>query len=387
MGDFLVVGAGVAGAAAGYFLSEYGHVTLLEMEAVPGYHSTGRSAALFSEYYGNPTVRALTAASRTFLLTPPPGFADGPLLAPRGVLTLCPAGGEEEFAAMLADGLSAPVPVREVDVAEVTRHCPVVRPGRYVRAMVKPGAMDIDVDLLHQGFLRGVRARGGAVVMRARVRALSRSGGLWRAATDAGEFTAPVVVDAAGAWADEVAALAGVRPLGLTPLRRTAFMADPPAGVDAARWPMVTDVADSFYFKPESGRLLVSPSDATPVPPCDARPDDLDVARAVERVEEATTLRIRGVRRAWAGLRTAAPDDTPVVGEAPDAPGFVWLAGLGGYGVQTSPAAGRIAAAAATRTPPPADGVDPAALSPGRFAAASHITESETFASRRTTVE
>ncbi|MEV5704922.1 FAD-binding oxidoreductase [Actinoallomurus sp. NPDC052274] len=367
MGDFLVVGAGVAGAAAGYFLSAFGDVTLLEMESAPGYHSTGRSAALFSEYYGNPTVRALTAASRAFLTAPPPGFADGPLLSPRGVLTLCPAGAEDDFAAMLADGLSAPVPVREIDVAEVTRHCPIVRTGRYTRAMVKPGAMDIDVDLLHQGFLRGVRARGGTVVTGARVRELSRDGGHWRAETDAGVFTAPVVVDAAGAWADEVAALAGVRPLGLTPLRRTAFLADPPDGIDAARWPMVTDVADTFYLKPESGRLLVSPSDATPVPPCDARPDDLDVARAVERVQEATTLRIRGVRHAWAGLRTAAPDDTPVVGEAAEAPGFVWLAGLSGYGVQTSPAVGRIAAAAATRKPPADAGVDPAALSPARF--------------------
>ncbi|GAA4616719.1 FAD-dependent catabolic D-arginine dehydrogenase DauA [Actinoallomurus liliacearum] len=367
MGDFLVVGAGVAGAAAGYFLSAFGDVTLLEMESAPGYHSTGRSAALFSEYYGNPTVRALTAASRAFLTAPPPGFADGPLLSPRGVLTLCPAGAEDDFAAMLADGLSAPVPVREIDVAEVTEYCPIVRTGRYIRAMVKPGAMDIDVDLLHQGFLRGVRARGGTVVTGARVRELSRDGGRWRAATDAGVFTAPVVVDAAGAWADEVAALAGVRPLGLTPLRRTAFLADPPDGTDAARWPMVTDVADTFYLKPESGRLLVSPSDATPVPPCDARPDDLDVARAVERVQEATTLRIRSVRHAWAGLRTAALDDTPVIGEAPDVPGFVWLAGLSGYGVQTSAAVGRIAAAAATRTPPADAGVDPAALSPARF--------------------
>jgi D-arginine dehydrogenase len=368
MGDVLVVGAGVAGAAAGYFLSEVGDVALLEMESAPGYHSTGRSAALFSEYYGNPTVRALTAASRAFLITPPPGFADGPLLSPRGVLTLCPSGSEDDFAAMLADGLSAPVPVREIDVGEVRRYCPIVRAGRYSRAMVKPGAMDIDVDLLHQGFLRGVRARGGRVVTRARVRELTHRGGLWHATTDAGVFTASVVVNAAGAWADEVAALAGVRPMGLIPLRRTAFLADPPDGVDAARWPMVTDVADTFYVKPESGRLLVSPSDATPVPPCDARPDDLDVARAVERVQEATTLEIRSVRHAWAGLRTAAADDTPVVGEAPDAPGFVWLAGLSGYGVQTSPAVGRIAAAAATRTPPAeAAGADPVALAPGRF--------------------
>jgi D-arginine dehydrogenase len=358
MDDFLVVGGGVAGAAAGYFLAGSGRVTLLEMESAPGYHSTGRSAALFSEYYGNRVVRALTAASRSFLATPPPGFAEVPLLAPRGVVALCPLGAEDRFAEAFADGLAAPTPVREIDAEELRRLCPIVRPGRFARAMFKPGAMDIDVDALHQGFLRGIRAGGGRVVTGARVRGLARRGGLWRARTGAGEFAAPVVIDAAGAWADEVAALAGVRPAGLTALRRTAFIADPPEGTDVTGWPMVTDVTDTFYLKPESGRLLVSPADATPMPPGDVRADDLDVAVAAERVQEATTLRIRSVRHAWAGLRSAVPDDTPVVGGAPDAPGFVWLAGLGGYGVQTSPAVGRIAAAAATSSPPAVAGAD-----------------------------
>jgi D-arginine dehydrogenase len=353
--DFLVVGGGIAGASAGYFLSAYGRVTVLEMESAPGHHSTGRSAALFSEYYGNQTVRALTAASRPFLTAPPPGFAEAPLLSPRGVLALGPPGAEERFASVLADGLSAPTPVRELDPAEVRRHCPVVRDGWYRRAMLKPAAMDVDVALLHQGFLRGVRAGGGAVVTAARMRGLTRRGGRWHAATDAGAFDAPVVVNAAGAWADEVAALAGARPAGLTPLRRTAFLTDLPEGVDASAWPMVADVTDTFYLKPESGRLLVSPDDATPSPPCDARPQEIDVARAIDRVQEATTLVIRTVRHAWAGLRTAAPDDTPVIGPDPDVPGFVWLAGLSGYGVQSSPATGRLAAAAATGTPPPAD--------------------------------
>ncbi len=356
----------MAGASAGYFLSAAGSVTVLEMESAPGYHSTGRSAALFSEYYGNRTVRALTAASRAFFTAPPPGFADGPLVTPRGVVALGPKGAEERFAAVLADGLTAPTPVREIDDEEVLRHCPIVRTGFYSRAMLKPAAMDIDVDLVHQGYLRGLRAAGGTVVTSARVRALTRRAGLWHAVTDAGEFTAPVVVNAAGAWADEVAAMAGAGTVGLIPLRRTAFIADPPDGIDPARWPMVADVTETFYFKPESGRLLVSPSDATPSEPCDARPDDLDVARAIERVEEATTLTIRRVKHAWAGLRTAAKDDTPVLGSAPDVPGFVWLAGLSGYGVQSSPATGRIAAAAATGT---ADdlGIEPAETAPDRL--------------------
>ena len=367
--DFLIVGAGVAGASAGYFLSEFGSVTLLEMESAPGYHSTGRSAALFTEYYGNRTVRALTAASRSFFTDPPPGFAEDALLAPRGVVALGPVGAEEKFEQVLAAGLTAPDPVREISPEEVRRHCPVVRDGWYSRAMLKPAAMDIDVDLLHQGYLRGLRARGGKVVTSARVRNLARLGGVWHAKTDAGEFSAPVVVNAAGAWADEVASIAGVAQVGLVPLRRTALLADPPEGLDAARWPMVADVTETFYFKPESGRLLISPMDETPAPPGDARPDDLDVALAVERVQEATTLVVRSVRHAWAGLRTAVPDDTPVIGGAPDADGFVWLAGLSGYGVQSSPATGRLAASAATGTPLPAadrPDIDLAEIAPGR---------------------
>ncbi|MEU1725659.1 NAD(P)/FAD-dependent oxidoreductase [Actinomadura sp. ATCC 39365] len=361
MRDFLIIGGGVAGACAGFFLAGSGTVTLLEAEQVTGHHSTGRSAALFSEYFGNRPVRALTAASRHFLAAPPPGFADVPLLSPRGVLALCPHGGEKLFDEVLAEGRRAPAPAVEIDPAEAPAHCPILRPGRFSRAMLKPGAMDIDVDALHQGFLRGIKARGGQVVTSARVRALSRTAGVWRAVTDAGEHAAPTLVNAAGAWADEVAGLAGVRPVGLRPLRRTAFLVDLPEGTDARSWPMVTDVADTFYFKPESGRLLVSPADATPVPPCDARPDDLDVAVGVRRVQEATTLEIRSVRHAWAGLRSEVADGTPVIGPAPDDPGFVWLAALGGYGVQTSPEAGRIAAAAAI-----GGAADPA-YAPGRL--------------------
>lgn len=367
--DFLVVGGGVAGASAGYFLSVYGSVTLLEMESAPGYHSTGRSAALFTEYYGGPAVRALTAASRDFFTDPPEGFADGPLVTPRGVVALGPHGEENVFAEAFARGLTAPTPVREITPEEVRRHCPVVKDEFYGRAMFKPAAMDIDVDRLHQGFLRGMRARKGTVVTSAKVRRLERRNGRWHAGTDAGEYAAPVVVDAAGAWADEVATMAGVEPAGLTPLRRTAFIADPPEDLDVTHWPMVADVTETFYFKPESGRLLVSPVDQTPVPPCDARPDDLDVARAIERVQEATTLVIRSVKHAWAGLRTATEDDTPVIGAAPGAEGFVWLAGLSGYGVQSSPATGRLAASAAAGLPltsADAPGMDLTEIAPGR---------------------
>lgn len=363
--DFLIIGGGIAGASAGYFLAGSGQVILLEREGIPGYHSTSRSAALFSEYYGNAAVRALTAASRAFYTTPPPGFAT-PLLTPRGVLALGPHGAEERFAEVLTAGLTAPVPVRELAPGEAERYCPVVRPEWFSRAMLKPAAMDIDVDALHQGFLRGIRARGGRVLTAARVRSLQRRGGAWRAVTGDAEFSAGHVVNASGAWADEVAALAGVRPCGLTPLRRTAFTVAGPAGVDVTGWPMVADVTETFYVKPESGLLLVSPDDATPVPPGDARPQDADVALAIDRVRAATTLDIRHVRRAWAGLRSAVPDDTPVVGEAPDAPGFCWLAALSGYGIQTAPATGQLAAALVTGGPVPG-GLDPAWTAPARL--------------------
>jgi D-arginine dehydrogenase len=379
--DFLVVGGGIAGASVGYFLADFGSVTVLEMEAVPGYHSTGRSAALFTEYYGNSVVRALTKASRAFYLAPPPGFTE-PLLTPRGVLALCPHGAEERFAEVFAAGLTAPTPVRELSAAEALRYCPVLRPQWFSRAMLKPDAMDIDVDALHQGFLRGIRAHGGSVLRSARLKSLARRSIAarsvaqqegWHAATDAGELYAGCVVNAGGAWADEIADLAGVRRVGLTPLRRTAAIVAAPPTADVSGWPMVADVTETFYFKPESGRLLVSPYDATPVPPGDARPDPLDVAAVIDRLHAATTLTIRHVQHAWAGLRSAVADDTPVVGEAPDAPGFFWLAALSGYGIQTAPAVGQLAATLVTSGKPAITGngnelgFDLTAILPGRL--------------------
>jgi D-arginine dehydrogenase len=371
--DFLVVGGGIAGASVGYFLASSGTVTVLEMESVPGYHSTGRSAALFTEYYGNDVVRALTRASRSFYLAPPDGFTR-PLLTPRGVLALCPHGAEERFAEVLAGGLTAPDPVREIGAGEALRHCPALRSGWFSRAMLKPAAMDIDVDALHQGFLRGIRARGGRVLRSARLRSLTRDNGGqsgWRADTDAGELRAGCVVNAAGAWADEIASRAGVRRIGLTPLRRTAALVAAPDTAGVAQWPMVLDVTETFYIKPESGRLLLSPYDATPVAPGDARPDDLDVATAIDRVNAATTLEVRHVQRAWAGLRSAVSDDTPVIGEDPDTAGFFWLAALSGYGIQTAPAAGRLAAALVTGAKAAIGGYEPgfdlAAVQPGRL--------------------
>ncbi|MQY12349.1 FAD-dependent catabolic D-arginine dehydrogenase DauA [Streptomyces sp. RB5] len=354
MSDFLVVGGGIAGAAAGYFLAPYGRVTLLEAERTPGIHATGRSAAVFSEYYGNDRVRSLTRDSRAFYEDPPPGFTDTPLLTARGVLALETPGTADDFDAALKSGADAPRPAVELTPAEALRLCPALRPDAFRRVLHRPGTRDIDVDATHRGFLRALRAAGNAVVTGARVRALARRRGLWHADTPAGEFAAPIVVNAAGAWADRVAALAGARPAGLTPRRRTAAIAALPPGTAAAGWPLVCDVADTFYAKPESGGLLLSPVDADPADPGDVRPDDLGVALALERVNAVTILRLRHISHAWAGLRTATPDDTPVVGPDPDLPGFAWLAGLGGYGIQTAPAAGALLAAlVAPGAPPP----------------------------------
>jgi len=233
--------------------------------------------------------------------------------------------------------------------------CPVLRERWLGHAFLEPDAMDMDVHAIHQGFLKGLRAKGGRIVTGAEARAIARRGGAWQVATAAGSFAAPILVDAAGAWADEIAALAGLPPVGLTPLRRTAFIIEPPPGFAVDAWPLVGDIAQSFYFKPETGKLLVSPADETPLPPQDVQPDEIDIALAAERLAAATTIAFRSVQRKWAGLRTFAPDKTLVIGPDPAAPGFVWMAGQGGYGIQTAPAAGAALAALAAGGALPAE--------------------------------
>ena len=369
--DFLILGGGIAGASAGYFLSERGRVVILEREDTPGYHSTGRSAALYTETYGNAAIRALTIASGPFFRAPPPGFAEHPLLTPRGAMIAAPAAASERFGTALAEARRLAPAVRALTPAEALALCPVLRPDWPAFAFHEPDAMDMDVHAIHQGYLRGVRGRGGEIVTSAEVTGLARRNGMWEVATRAGRFSAPIVVNAAGAWADEIAGLAGVRPVGLVPKRRTAFTIELPAGTIARTWPMVIDVDETLYFRPEAGHLLVSPADETPMPPCDVQPEELDVAEAAERLETRTTLGVGRVVRRWAGLRSFVRDKTPVVGHAPEAPGFVWLAGQGGYGIQTSAAMGRVATALATGDELPAEltarGLTPAHLLPDRL--------------------
>lgn len=370
--DVLIVGAGMAGASAAYFLAPHKRVVLLERESQPGYHSTGRSAAMYSETYGNATVRAITTASKAFYQNPPVGFSDYPLMSPRGSLMVGGADDEADLRQALRN-MQALIPSIEWwTQADILQLVPVLHPEAAVYGVYEPDATDLDVHAIHQGFLRGAKGAGAQLVCDAGVDQISHEAGQWCVNTPAGRFCAPVLINAAGAWCDDVAALAGVKPVGLVPKRRTALTCDAPAGCDISRWPLVMDAQESFYFKPDAGMLLVSPANEDPVGPQDVQPEELDVAIAVDRVETATRLQIRQVRRKWAGLRSFVSDRSPVVGFAPDAPGFFWLAGQGGYGIQTAPAMGELVAALVQGLPVPAAmlqyGVLASDLAPGRLA-------------------
>jgi D-arginine dehydrogenase len=367
----IVIGAGIAGASVACELAGTHRVLLLERESQPGYHTTGRSAALFTETYGNAVMRAFTRASKSFLLHPPPGFAPAPFLSPRGSLFVAR---QEQVQRLqqLADECSALVGNLVWCTGEELRaRVPCFTPEQASAGLFEPDAMDIDVHALHQAFLRGLTARGGRLVCNADVRALDRQAGLWRVSTSAGEFSATLLVDAAGAWVDEVGTLAGAKPVGLVPKRRTAITFDPPAGLAIERWPLVIDADEQWYFKPDAGRILASPADETPSPPCDAQPDEYDIAVLVDRLARFTTLQVSRIVARWAGLRSFVADKTIVAGFDDQVPGFFWLGGQGGYGIQTSPAVARAAAALLRGEPMPADmadlGIDAPALSPRRL--------------------
>jgi D-arginine dehydrogenase len=357
--DVAIVGGGIAGMSlAGELSREPGlRVTVLEQEDQLAYHATGRSAAAFLESYGSTTIRALTQASRPMLAS---GTDDDPsLLAPRPLLWTATETDVSELEHLLA---AEPL-VTPLDVAQALRLCPALRPGWAAAAAIEEGAQDLDVAGLYQRY-RGLALRNGVTVQtRSRLRNAEPNGPGWLVRTEAGDLSARTVVNAAGAWADEVARNCGVARLGLTAMRRTVAVAS--ATVDRS-WPLVADVAETFYFRPEGDGLLVSPADETPMPATDAQPEPLDVALALERVNEATTLGLTHVRRAWAGLRTFAPDRDLVVGPDPEAAGFFWVVGQGGYGMQTAPAVAMYAAALIRGDEPPF-GIAPGALSPGRF--------------------
>jgi D-arginine dehydrogenase len=344
--DFLVIGSGIAGASAAYHLADHGTLAILEREDQPSYHSTGRSAALYTPSYGPRLMRVFTAESGAFLHRPPEGFSPYPLMTPRGALFTATADRAVTLEKFVAEVNELGDILRLVDRDEALRICPAIVPEAAALAALDAAVMDMDVNAIHQGYLRTARGKGAELVTRAEVQSLDRAHGKWRAATPAGTFAAPVVINAAGAWADVVAGLAGVAPLGLVPKRRTVIIFDGPTG-DFSAWPAVADIAETYYFKPEAGRLLASPADETPVEPHDVQPEELDIAVLVDRLQQATTLAIPAILRRWAGLRSFVADKNPVVGFAPQAPGYFWLAGQGGYGIQTSWALGLTAASLA----------------------------------------
>jgi D-arginine dehydrogenase len=370
--DFAIIGSGIAGASCAYFLAPHGRLVLLEREPVAAYHTTGRSAAFYSETYGGPVARALTVASGGFYRSPPEGFCEHPVATPRGSL-ICGKPGDEsrldrawrEYNALVAS-------VRRVGPEEARRLCPILAPAYAGGGVYEPDALDLDVAAIHDGFLRGARGSGAELRLRAGVIGLSPVNRGWGLCLADGEtLRASVVINAAGAWADRVASLAGAPPVGLAPLRRTAFTFDAPAALDLRRLPILLGIHDDFYVKPEAHQLLASPADETPSEPCDAAPDALDVAVAVERIQQATSLRIDRVRARWAGLRSFVPDRGPVIGYDELCEGFFWLAGQGGFGIQSAPGAGRAAAALALGKELPAElralGLKERQLSPARL--------------------
>jgi D-arginine dehydrogenase len=366
--NVVVIGGGIAGVSAAYHLARSGvDVTVLEQEATLAFHSTGRSAALYFENYGAEANRPLTRASRSFFESPTAGLIDHMVLASRGVLWI----GRPEQVGSLQNLVPGPAQdsARWLDPDEAIAIIPVLRRDLLGGAVWEPGALDLDVAAIHQGFVRGLRAAGASIVASCRVSKLEHREGRWVVGADDRHFEADVIVNAAGAWCDHVGALAGAVTIGLTPMRRTAFTV--PGNEDWSGWPLVSNIDNEFYFRPDGSQLLCSLAEENPTEPCDARPEQIDIALAIDRINTHTTLDIRVVRASWTGLRSFVSDRAMVIGFDPIAPSFFWLAGQGGTGIQTSPAAGELTAALVVSGEPPERlmefGVDTGALSPARL--------------------
>ncbi len=358
--DAVVIGAGIAGASVAAHLAETRRVAICEMEERPGYHTTGRSAAAYEPNYGPPSILALTRAARA-------QFEQGGYLTPRETVFFMPEWQQQAFDKLMAvqQGMV------EISPAAAKAKFPLLKEGYARRAVLDPGTADIDVDLLHQFYLKLFRQRGGQLRCDRPVTALDK-GARWTVSTGAETLSAAIIVDAAGAWGDKVAEMAGRRPIGLQPKRRSIAVVPGPEGVDVMHWPLVGDVGETWYCKPQSGKLLVSPADAEPVEPHDAYADDMTLAEGIERFEQGVDLQVTRVERTWGGLRSFAPDGNPVVGYDGRDDGFFWLIGQGGYGIQSSPALSRLAAALVLGHTPPADimdeGLELSEISPLRFA-------------------
>lgn len=349
----IVVGGGIAGVSVAWALATEPdgrprpgvEVILVEQETTLAHHTTGRSAAQLIENYGATALRPLTTTSLPFFRNPPTGLVDSPLLIERALLTVGGPDQDDAVERTLAEGALANPTITEIDAVEARRHAPLLRESDDHRYILEPESADIDVAGLHQAFVRGFRAAGGEIATTTRLDTARPNGTGWSVETTIGPLLADVVVNAAGAWGDVVAEAAGVEPVGLMPLRRTAFMVRSPWGHESGGWPLVADAEHAWYVKPDGAQFLCSPADETPSAPVDARPEEIDIAVAIDRINAATTLDVRAVASSWAGLRTFAPDRSMVLGPDPDHPGFVWCVGQGGTGIQTAPGAARCCAA------------------------------------------
>ncbi|MFN3547550.1 MAG: NAD(P)/FAD-dependent oxidoreductase [Mesorhizobium sp.] len=362
--DILIVGAGIAGTGLAAALGGRRDVMVIEREARPGHHSTGRSAAIFIQNYGNAVIRTLSAASRPLFDAPDPGFFPQPLLSARGILFVADAQDLDEHRDLLGESQGL-VPL---SAEEAVAMVPLLRPERIAEAAYERDASDIDVNALHQGWLRMARQAGTKLLTNAALISAHRSGDGWQVDTTAGGIEARFIVNASGAWADVVARACGAAPLGLVPMRRSMAVIACPSGYDCRDWPLISNSADRWYAKPDAGRLMISPSEEDPVEPHDAFVDDMALAEGLDRYQEAVRAEVTHLETSWAGLRTFAPDRTPVVGFDPGVEGFFWLAGQGGYGIQTAPAMSRVAAAALLDDPlEPPLAAALAAMSPSRL--------------------
>ena len=355
--DFLVIGGGIAGVSVAARLSGHGQVVLLEAEDALGYHASGRSAALFEPNYGLPSTVALSLASRDYHRTNNGGY-----LSPRGLLVVAKATNEAAFDADLDDLDLMPV---DLDVAH--QMVPILNPDTVAFAAHHDGAWDIDTDRIQQDFIRVLRANGGQVLTRHGVTDIRRDGKYWQVTAGSQTYTAAHLVNAAGAWADEIAVLAGVAPIGVTPYRRSMARLPAPGGHDVTAWPMIIGAGETWYAKPDAGKLLVSPAEADATVPHDAFADDMVLAQGLARYAEMVTEPVTRVETNWAGLRSFAPDRALVLGPDPDCPGFIWCAGQGGYGFQTAPAASQLVADLVTGNASPLDSTAISALTPERF--------------------
>lgn len=371
--DFLVIGGGIAGLSAAALLAGHGRTVVLEAEDALGYHSSGRSAAFVHYGIGNRTVRGLTSYSRAYFQSPG-RFSDVPIARTTPALFIATESMVPTLDALQSEMRFFTDTTSYADEAEMRSLCPILRFGgeAVVAGVVDRGGLRLDTDALLQSYARAVRQQGGEALIGQRIASVRRSADDWTVQTEAGDaWTARVLINAAGAWADRIAQLAGVSPLGLTPKRRTIIVVDPPAGEDVRDWPFVKTAVDEFYMLPESGRLMASPVDEIDSDPTDAQPEDYDIALAAYRFEQYTTLPVTRIAHRWAGLRTFTNDRVPTAGFAPDAPGFFWLAGQGGYGLQTAPAMAEIAEALVTGSEWPAGlsalGVEPDQIRPERL--------------------